>query len=191
MTTPAPDPVVPDSALHVAAQSIGQLAVLYQNMGIAAQALTQVASLGQAIDERQAKLNSMDTDIAANQARLDALHSDVANMVAYGEQIIAESRTTAVQTLSDAQDKANALIVAAEAQAATINNNATEGAASAIAQATAKVQDMTNQTATMQANLDALATQRDQLQGQISDFETKLALSRQNLAQLLGSGGTQ
>lgn len=162
------------------------MANTYAGMQSAYAAVKQIGSLGQAITERQTKLNGLDTDIAATQARLTALQTDVTNNVNYGEGVLQAAGLKADQIVADAQTKADALTVAATAQAAQITANAQAQADTVAAGAQSTLTTMKAEQATLQASIDSMAAHASELQGQVSDLDTKLAVSRSSLRQLLG-----
>jgi chromosome segregation ATPase len=161
--------------LNQAADSINRLALLYQDMVVAAAALTALGSLEQATGEAQARLDSVradgDTAVAA---------------LAVATQKVVDAHTAADSILADARSVAATATAAANEEAARVTQAAKDAADKVIADATAAATELTQgaqaRTDSELERLTELQAQSNTLAAQIVAANAELATVQDNIA---------
>jgi chromosome segregation ATPase len=184
--TPAPAPAINDAQMRAAAEALTHGARMYHGMLDAAAALNQVGSLGAAINERQGVLNGLDSSINERKARLAALDSTVATQVANNERAMNEALRAASDKLAEAQAQAATIVKAAQDNATALNLSAREKAGELLDQANSTASQIQLQSAAEAQKVKDLEAKAAQLEGQVNDLETHIAVAKASLRQLIG-----
>lgn len=142
-----------------AADAIRNLAVQYQAMVYAADALQAIGSLEQAANEAQAA-----TDDA--NARRDQALQDLDN----AQQAVSAAKEQALSILAEARDTADQTVIAAKSKAETIMANANQQGQIAIDAAAAKANGLVS---SVSGKVDDLTAKAQQLGSDIAELEAK------------------
>lgn len=186
VTTPAPAPVISDAQMRAACEALTNGARMYYGMLDAAAALNQVGSLGAAVSERQTVLNGLDSAIADRRARINALDQAIADQVASNERAMNAALQAASDKGAQANNQANLILSTAQSNATTLVTAARTKAQELLDAANTTASQIQMQTAEDTQNVAVLQQKATELQGQINDLETHIAVARASLRQLLG-----
>jgi chromosome segregation ATPase len=184
--TPPPAPVINDAQFRAAAEALTHGARMYHGMLDAAAALNQVGSLGAAISERQSALNGLDTSINERKARLAALDDAVTTQVVNNERAMNEALRAASDKLQEASAQAATIVKTAQDNATALTLASRETASELLDQANSTASQIQLQTATEAQKVKDLEAKQAELQGQVNDLETHIAVAKASLRQLLG-----
>lgn len=184
--TTAPTPVIDDRQMATAAASLEALSSLYNGMDFAMRALRQISSLGTAVTERQAALDALNQQIAQAQMELSALQGDVSRQSDAANSVVSNAVAHATKLRGDA----DAYVAEVRAQAAKDATLVRQGAlAECDAMRAAADQHVSNahvEVRTAREDVSGIHALKAVLAGELADLETKVAVGRASLRQLLG-----
>lgn len=181
-----PTPAISDAQMASAAAVLETLANLYTGMNFAMSALRQIGSMGTAIGTRQQQLDELTAQLTQTQLQLTAVQGDVAAHTEGANAIVANAVTYANKLRQDADSYVAAVRAQATKDAAFLREGAV--AECDAMRAAADTHVSTAHASVAQANTDvgAIHALKQVLQGELSDLETKVAVGRASLRQLLG-----
>lgn len=181
-----PTPAVSDAQLASAAAVLETLANLYSGMNFAMSALRQIGSMGNAIATRQQQLDELTAQLTQTQLQLTAVQGDVAAHTQGANDIV----SNAVVYANKLRQEADAYVAGVRAQATKDSAILREGAVAECdamrAAADTHVSTAHSNVAQAHVEVGSIQALKQVLQGELSDLETKVAVGRASLRQLLG-----
>lgn len=181
-----PTPAISDAQMASAAAVLETLANMYSGMNFAMSALRQIGSMGTAIASRQQQLDELTAQLAQTQLQLTAVQGDVTAHTEGANTIVANAVIYANKLRQDADSYVAGVRAQAVKDAAVLREGAVAECDAMRAAADTHVSTAHADVAKANTDVGAIHALKQVLQGELSDLETKVAVGRASLRQLLG-----
>ena len=169
-----------------AAESIRRLAVQYQAMVEAADALESIGKLEQTVRQATKQAADATAEMDGAKAELAVVKADVTKAKAKAAEIAAEANVKAMEILAEADRKAQAIIDGANSEAATRLAKADIAKAKQAEDLAAQISNLTSAKLRLEQDVNALNVANAAAQAEAVAAEDRIAKAQAKIAKMLG-----